>query len=320
MLPIYLTTQLPVPAPAAGEFGVVIAGTPATAADAINAAADLGAAFGVVTAFSGTDARSILRDTGFVRIPAVQISHDAGELLKISVNSPTPVRAQLRLQSAEWSFDVQDPLCVEHVQVTFNWQHPRMQDLRVTLRSPAGTVSVLHRPGASTNPVPPNWTYGSSLHLGETSRGRWVVTVTDEAAGATGSVESIILRLHGVSIVDTDADGLDDGWEMEHFGSLDQRPGDDPDADGWSNAAEQLSGMDPANDDAPLAIDAGLNGDGRLRLSWPGRNTTHYEVLAASTPSGPWTTVQTLDGRFPETGWVIPEVSTRQFFRVSRLP
>ncbi len=319
-LPLYPSTQVPSPAPFPGEFGVVIAGTPASASTAINAAADQGAAFAVVTAFSGTDNRSILRDTGFVRIPAVQIGHDAGQQLQSWLTQPASVNGQLRLQSAEWSFAVQDPLLVEHVQVTLNWQHPRMQDLRVTLRSPSGTISVLHRPGASTNPVPSPWTYGSSLHMGESSQGVWTLAVTDEASGATGSVDSVVLRLHGVPLVDADADGLDDNWEREHFGSLNYGPVDDPDGDGWSNAAEQLSGTDPTRDDAPLVLNADWNGDGRLRLSWPGRNGAHYEVLVATAAGGEWTTVQSIAGRFPETGWVVSEVAVQQFFRVRQVP
>jgi tripartite motif-containing protein 71 len=49
--------------------------------------------------------------------------------------------------------------------------------------------------------------------------------------------------------VDMDSDGLDDAWEMTHFGSLDANPGDDPDGDGLSNLQESQQGTDPNNPD-----------------------------------------------------------------------
>jgi len=45
---------------------------------------------------------------------------------------------------------------------------------------------------------------------------------------------------------DADADGLADGWEMLHFGCLDQPGGGDADGDGSDNAAEFRSGTDPS--------------------------------------------------------------------------
>lgn len=48
---------------------------------------------------------------------------------------------------------------------------------------------------------------------------------------------------------DTDADGLNDTWEQENFGNLDQNGTGDPDGDGLSNAAEEERGTDPNNAD-----------------------------------------------------------------------
>ncbi|MCK4660289.1 MAG: hypothetical protein KAV82_12270 [Phycisphaerae bacterium] len=44
---------------------------------------------------------------------------------------------------------------------------------------------------------------------------------------------------------DTDLDRLPDYWELEHFGNLDQGPGDDPDDDGIPNLAEHMLAIDP---------------------------------------------------------------------------
>jgi hypothetical protein len=44
---------------------------------------------------------------------------------------------------------------------------------------------------------------------------------------------------------DTDADGLDDAWETEHFGHLNETAMGDPDADGCDNLCEFTNGTDP---------------------------------------------------------------------------
>ncbi len=48
---------------------------------------------------------------------------------------------------------------------------------------------------------------------------------------------------------DTDNDGLLDDWEMDHFGNLDQSPGNDTDQDGLSNLEEFNIGTDPNDPD-----------------------------------------------------------------------
>ncbi|AHF93188.1 sugar-binding protein [Opitutaceae bacterium TAV5] len=45
--------------------------------------------------------------------------------------------------------------------------------------------------------------------------------------------------------VDTDGNGIDDNWELAHFGQIGIDPTADPDNDGLSNLAEFLAGADP---------------------------------------------------------------------------
>lgn len=49
--------------------------------------------------------------------------------------------------------------------------------------------------------------------------------------------------------VDTDDDGMADGWEMHHFASLEHGSDDDSDGDGVNNLAEYDSGLGPTNRD-----------------------------------------------------------------------
>lgn len=51
------------------------------------------------------------------------------------------------------------------------------------------------------------------------------------------------------SSVDSDEDGMYDGWEIEHFGSLNQSYTNDYDADGIMNWGEYLANLDPASPD-----------------------------------------------------------------------
>ena len=54
---------------------------------------------------------------------------------------------------------------------------------------------------------------------------------------------------------DSDGDGMDDGWEIACFGTLEQGAGDDPDHDGIDNYKEYLAGTNPS-------LSADHDGDG----------------------------------------------------------
>lgn len=52
------------------------------------------------------------------------------------------------------------------------------------------------------------------------------------------------------TVVDSDADGLPDSWEMKWFGNLNPAANDDPDNDGLTNAREYRAGTDPQRYDS----------------------------------------------------------------------
>jgi len=63
---------------------------------------------------------------------------------------------------------------------------------------------------------------------------------------------------------DTDADGLEDGWELRYFNDLDETAGGDPDLDGWSNLAESQAVKDPMdNGDHPTITEFYVGGADR---------------------------------------------------------
>ena len=73
--------------------------------------------------------------------------------------------------------------------------------------------------------------------------------VCETADGVADDVSDALILLTVDSSVDTDGNGLPDGWEWKSFGSLGNLPGADPDGDGLVNIDEYAYGTDPQNDD-----------------------------------------------------------------------
>ncbi|MFO1462130.1 MAG: proprotein convertase P-domain-containing protein, partial [Verrucomicrobiota bacterium] len=196
--------------------------------------------------------------------------------------------------------------------------HPRARDIEVRVTSPGGTVSQLLRPGSAGEPVPTDWTFHSVLHLGESSRGTWRVDFFDHRSGVTGHVNAVELILTGRRIEDTDADGLDDRWEEATLHTRSFGPADDPDHDGWSNAAEQMAGTDPGVREIGLTANLFIpqgNGE-RPRLSWPSNGTEIFEIWGAAAAGQPFTRITNAPGSFPESVWFLPSLESRHLFQV----
>jgi hypothetical protein len=83
---------------------------------------------------------------------------------------------------------------------------------------------------------------------------------------ATG--ELTVLSLNDATalppFVDTNANGLPDAWEIEHFMMLGAEPGADPDSDGLTNLLEYATGSNPVAFNQGPAIEASPQGVGGL--------------------------------------------------------
>lgn len=290
----------------------------------ITRAAQAGAAFVVLYNYAtntgagcpGGEQLCLIGGTDFMPIPSVFIAHADGVALRNHFATNTEARAQLRLQSSHTSFNVADSLVCEHVGVRVRTDHPLRGDLRVTLVSPAGTRSILQAYNSDAAAGPVDWTWWSTHHFFEPTRGPWRVEVSDEGAGAVGAVLSLSLTLLGTPIRDADADGLDDDWERAHMLTTAYRAADDVDDDGYSNAAEQVMGTDPFAPNDPLRVDFMLWDQRLARLSWASSARHTYEIWAGPNPET-LTLVTNIPGRFPETEWFFPYASeAHRFFRV----
>ncbi len=291
----------------------------ASFSDKITHAAQAGALFAVVFNNEGTNQLQVMGSTDYVPVPAIFISQQDGETLT-NILGQNSANAGIVFDTAQYTFNVADSLLCEHVKVTLNATHEQRGDLRVTLVSPSGTRSILQRLGPDLSPFPGQWTFMSTHHFFESSQGPWQLFMGDEAAGGIGSVQSATLEILGVPIKDSDHDGLDDDWEIAHFGTLKYTARDDPDRDGYSNALEQILGTDPAANETKFALTFSLWNDSAVRLSWPSRSGVLYQVLDGTNVTSPLSVLDEVTGGFPQTQSFRPRDGQFRFFLVREKP
>lgn len=281
----------------------------------IRFAADAGALFAIVFNNVGTTERLTMASTEYLKIPAGFMGRNDG-LTLVNLLTTNALVARIAPTNATVVFHVTDSLICEHVRVRLQTSHTRRGDLRITLRSPSGTLSVLQSRNEDGTAGPSDWTYLSSEHFFEPTKGDWTLTVTDEDPTATGSVLGATLTLDGVPIFDTDADGLDDDWEMEWFGNLSQTGRGDPDGDGENNLIEQVRGTDPTKVNRPWRLDLSKWTPTIGRLSWPGNGLSNV-LVDASGNLPVFGNLTNLPSRFPNTELFVPLTNTPgQFFRL----
>ncbi len=282
----------------------------------IRFAADAGAAYAIIFNNVGTTERITMASTEYSRIPAVFMGRNDGLALQSLVTNAV-LDARIAPHSASATFTVTNTLVCEHVQVRIQTSHFLRADLRIILHSPSGTVSVLQAKNSDTTAGPSDWTYLSTQHFFEPTKGDWTVSVIDEAPGNTGSILGTSLVLYGVPIVDSDGDGLGDAWETQWFGSLSQTGRNDPDGDGENNFIEQVRGTDPVKVNRPWKLDLSRWNATISRLSWPGNGLSNVLVDASGNLPG-FVNLTNTPSRFPNNELFVPLTNNPgQIFRLS---
>ena len=134
-----------------------------------------------------------------------------------------------------------------------DWTGVEGQQLSFTIQAndPNGTI-----PALSATPLPAGSDFsdqgdGSGIFNwtpAEGQAGTYEITFTASDGVLKDSARAI---LSISSIGDTDADGMPDAWEMQHFGTLDRDGSGDFDGDGISDLNEYLNGTNPSASNAP---------------------------------------------------------------------
>jgi hypothetical protein len=107
---------------------------------------------------------------------------------------------------------------------------------------------------------------------------------------------------------------------MAYLGNLSTGPQDDPDADGYTNAYEQLANQDPGSASFPLVLDLSPWNDSMIRLSWPGRPGLLYQVWSGSNPTA-LTLLAEVPARVPESEFFVSDgIASQQYFQVRAFP
>lgn len=296
--------------------------------DKLDRAARAGAAFAIVYNNTGTTDIQSMGLTDYAMLPAVSIDKTSGDALNdyISNNPSSPVSAAIKLNALVSRFSVNASLLCEHVGVRIKTTHPSRQDVRITLVSPMGTRSILQELNNDDLAGPEDWTYWSVAHFYENAQGEWRVEISDEnnttdseGAPAKGALTYVELIIDGLPIVDSDHDGLDDGWEMAYLKTLIYGPKDDPDGDGFSNAREQIMGTDPAQSNRPLSLEMSAWKPGYWRLSWPGReNATDSLYESRNQANEPWSALTSRSGTFPYGDVIIQSTNRESLYQMRR--
>ena len=277
-----------------------------------------GAEFAIIYNNTGTNQLFTLGGTDFVPIPTVAVTQADGESLRTFAEQSPANRVQIVVEKQTYTFNVTETLLTEHVRLRLRTDHPLRGDLRITLISPDGTPSVMQRFGPDFSAGPADWTYMSTHHFYESSAGEWRVEISDQSPEAPGSVLFASLEIIGVPITDSDTDGLDDAWEIAQFTNLDQGAADDPDADGLSNAREQILQTPAAVDDHTFAIALSRWSPEYIRLSWDAVPGAEYEIYGSASLNEPMALLDTVIPDVPNPAWFNASTATTKFYQVRR--
>ena len=111
-------------------------------------------------------------------------------------------------------------------------------------------------------------------------------------------MDSVVLSsiTYSCAPIDTDGDGIPDGYELVH-GLNPNDPtdaGNDADGDGMSNLKEYMAGTDPQDPNSVLKISSATRapGSGNVTIMFPSVNGHTYAVEWSPSLLGGWTAVQ----------------------------
>ncbi|HTI70572.1 MAG TPA: hypothetical protein VMF06_11440 [Candidatus Limnocylindria bacterium] len=146
---------------------------------------------------------------------------------------------------------------------------------------------------------------------------------TDLVKAAYNGFPQLFVASFPSPLADSDHDGLDDAWELAHFGNLNQGANDDPDHDGANNLAEFTAHTDPMDTASVLRLSIRLADDTAIQFSWPTMAGVRYQVqFATGLGSTAWQDFGTPVDGTGETAHSLPATppDTQRYYRLLVLP
>jgi hypothetical protein len=111
---------------------------------------------------------------------------------------------------------------------------------------------------------------------------------------SVGPYSLLVLSRKALPHLDSDADGLPNGWEEQFFGDpLAANPLNDDDHDGANNLHEYRADTDPRSADSVLRLTAASVEGSNLILRWTGGESARQVLYRALEIGGVWTPVFT---------------------------
>lgn len=119
-----------------------------------------------------------------------------------------------------------------------------------------------------------------------------------------------------LAIADTDKDSLEDGWEIQHFGSLAHAASADADSDGVPNGLEFQTGTDPQDAASKFTLSATPLSKNEVTLEWPSVMGKTYQLQTSTTLApGSWTDFGPPITAFNSTTRATVPANDRAFYR-----
>ncbi len=137
-----------------------------------------------------------------------------------------------------------------------------------------------------------------------------------EGQGPDGSTTVQWLRVRGG---DGDGDGLDDDWEVTHFGDLRRDGTGDFDRDAASDRDEFRAGTDPTNEGSVLRVMILRELGGRgVTVFWPSVAGRQYHLETKDDLDAPWTRLpEAVTATGAESRWTLPSAAGTGYLRIT---
>jgi Tol biopolymer transport system component len=204
-----------------------------------------------------------------------------------SYETATAIATPLTVDGLDFSFDRQPSVTPDGRFIAFSVAEREPNDMRV------GNLYVFDR--VLTNLTTITGPGGRRIELlrqyAISADGRTVVfdSGDNELVPNDSNMSTDTFAVH-LAVRDTDDDSIEDGWEIQHFGSIDRAADADADEDGVSNVLEFRTGTDPQDAASKFNLSVIATSAQEVTLEWPSGLGKTYQLQRSTTLApGSWT-------------------------------